>query len=322
MSGFCATCGGALKADQRFCPGCGSPVLLAATPPIEANPAPTGPSGKMSPQTRSLLLGAGVAAAIGAVVSLGMFFSRDDSDPALSQPVAATAAATEDPNAPRPQAWFDNYQDKFLSAELERLVTGSAQKRSFPTAKGGSVLGPVTRGELLKGRWVEGGDPKTRWLKTADGGYVWEGNLGDPLQISSLGMNGFVAGSRYNSVSSKLRIDDEYGTGSAMDQDGCEIFASDDGLSYLMFSGGKVTRIETDSERLETASGIHVGSSEKELLRAYPGSKLKREVNDYGGFDYFYWASKDRGIKFHVDEGKVTSITAGDETIRYIEGCA
>ena len=322
MAGTCATCGKAIKGEQRFCPGCGSPVLLAAGPPIEADPAPTGPAGRMSARTRSLLLGAWVAAAIGAVVSLGMFLSRDESDPALTQP-EATVAASEDPNAPRPQAWFDSYQDKFLSAELDRLTLASATKRSFPTAKGSQTLGEVPRGTMLKGRWVEGGDPKTRWLKLADGSYVWEGNLTDPTQINPLGMNGFVAGTRFTSVEGRLDTTNHESYSELVDEgSSCDQYASADGLVTVMLIDNKVSRVETDSERFETSKGIHVGSTEAELKRAY-GAALKREPEHYGeGWDYYMWSSKDRGIRFIVSEGKVSWITSGDETIRYIEGCA
>lgn len=322
MTGFCATCGGPLTVDQRFCPKCGAAVLLAPDLATEAEPAPAEPTGRMNPRTRSLLLGAGVAAAIGAVVSLGLYLNRDASDPALAQP-AATAAATEDPNAPRPQAWFDNYTDKFLGAEIERLTMASATKRSFPTAKGGAALGPVARGTLLNGRWVEGGDPKTRWLKTADGGYVWEGNLTDPTQINPLGMNGFVAGSHFASVEGRLETANHESYSEIVDEgSSCDQFGSADGLVTVMFIDNKVSRVETTSERLETAKGIHVGSTEAELKRAY-GSALQREPEHYGeGWDYYLWSGKDRGIRFIVSGGKVTWIAAGDETIRYIEGCA
>ena len=311
MTGFCASCGTALKPGNRFCPGCGGPVLLAAEPPIEADPAPTGPAGRMSPRTRSLLLGAGVAAAIGAVVSLGLYLGRSETDAELTAPSATVAAASsEDPNAPRPQEWFDNYKDKFLSAELEQLALGAAQKRSFPTAKGSKELGPVARGTMLKGRWVEGGDPKTRWLKLTDGSYVWEGNLTDPTQINPLGMNGFVAGSRFATVQAQLDTADHESYSEVTGEPGsCDQFSSADGLNTVMVIDGKVTRVETDSERLETSKGIHVGSTEAELKRAY-GSALKREPEHYGaGWDYYLWSGKDRGIRFIVSEGKVSWIT-------------
>ena len=320
MTGFCASCGGPLNVDQRFCPKCGAAVQLAPEPPIEADPAPIESTRRMSPRTRSLLIGAGIPALVGSLIALIVVLNRSDSDPALTQP-EATVAASEDPNAPRPQAWFDNYTDKFLSAEIERLTIGAAQKRSFPTAKGGAALGPVARGTLVKGRWVEGGDPKTRWLKTADGGYVWEGNLGDPQQITALGMNGFVAGSSFSSVRDRIDPEGHYGSQDPdMDTNACETYSSLDGLVSIMVVEGKVSRIATDNERLETGRGIRVGSSERELQRAY-SNQLKREPNVYDGTDYYLWTSKDRGIRFLVNEGKVTWITSGDETIRYVEGC-
>jgi hypothetical protein len=109
---------------------------------------------------------------------------------------------------------------------------------------------------------------------------------------------------------------------SVNDKDSCNQFPSADGLIHVMVIEGKLTRIETDNERLETSKGIHVGSTEAQLKRAY-GSALKGEANHYGeGWDYYLWSGKDRGIRFYVSEGKVSWIAAGDETIRYIEGCA
>jgi hypothetical protein len=352
MAQFCTECGAALGEGNRFCPACGSAVAAVAPPPVMpeaaaeplavptpepdpqfdpapepapayadyAEPAPTGMSGR----TKSLLLGAGVAGfvAIAAIFAFGL--GRDKTDAELTDPAAtASAMASEDPNAPRPQEWFDNYKDKFLSAELEQLALASAQKRSFPTAKGSKELGPVARGTLLKGRWVEGGDPKTRWLRLADGSYVWEGNLADPTQINPLGMAGFVSGSRFASIEGRLDAADHEAYPDAADTDNaCDQYASADGLVTVMFIGDKVSRVETDSERLETSNGIHVGSTEADLKRGY-GSVLKREQDHYSeGWNYYLWSGKDRGIRFDVSGGKVTAIYAGDETIRYIEGCS
>lgn len=345
MASFCTNCGAALTEGARFCPSCGAAVEAAPSAPASAEPAqepqpeplsdlgpapereyesfaepvPTGMSGR----TKSLLLGAGIAGAL-VVAFIAFGLNRPTTDNELTSPAATTSAlASEDPNAPRPQEWFDNYKDKFLSAELERLALGAAQKRSFPTAKGSQALGTVPRGTMLKGRWVEGGDPKTRWLKLSDGSYVWEGNLSDPTQITQLGMNGFLSGSSFASIRPRLDTEDhDDSAATAADPDACDVYASSDGLVSVMVIGGKATRVETESERLETPAGMHVGLSERDLLRIYGAGKLKREANIYDGTDYYLWVSKDRGILFHVDSGKVTWIIAGDETIRYAEGCA
>lgn len=290
-------------------------MLQPAEMPIEHNPAPT------FSQERSRNVMIAVAAlcgvlALGAVIFWFVSSGDDNSEPPAAE---ATALASD---GPLPQEWFDGYTDKFLGTEIEQLAVGAAQKRNFPTTRGSQPMDKVARGTIVRGRWVEGADAKSKWLKTSDGGYIWEGNLGDPQQISSLGMAGFVAGESFNAARARFKPEGRYGSQDMeWETNACEIYESEDGLVDAMVSEGKMTRFETVSERLETGSGIRVGSSERALKQAYGASKLKREENPYSGFDYFYWASKDRGIKFHIEDGKVTGITAGDESIRYVEGC-
>lgn len=263
-----------------------------------------------------------LAVAVLAVVGFLFFYPKDEdaTDPELAQ-VEETPAA-EDPNADRPQEWFDNYSDKFLSAELTRLTQGEARKRSFPTAKGGEILDTLSAGRAVTGRWVEGADPETRWLKTTDGGYIWEGNLTALETITSAGMMGLLVDARMPTLREKV---DPVGVMAAQlddwDTEACDIHRSNDGLFDVMMEEGKATAFTTDSPRLATARGIKVGSSEAELRKAY-GNKLKSEPNPYDGTDYFVWDSKERGIKFHVaSDGKVEFISAGGPSIRYVEGC-
>lgn len=319
MHGFCANCGTALNRGARFCQKCGTPT--PPDPVTAGSPASLAGISEPPPAANRTVLFAllgffGVALA----VALGLWLSRDATG-GIDPVAVASSDAAIDPNAPRPQEWFDNYTDKFLSAEIERIATSAAQKRNFPTAKGSQVSETLPRGSVVSGRWVEGGDPATKWLKTRDGGYIWEGNLGDPQAISSLGMAGFQAGTSFGSVRGRLDSAGRYSSQDySWDVQACEIYESTDQLVSVMVIDGKVSRIETTSERLETGDGLRVGSTEKQLTKAY-GNKLKKQENPYSGVDYFYWASKDRGIKFHVDDGKVTDITAGDSSISYVEGC-
>lgn len=322
MARFCSNCGAELAAGAKFCAECGHPVTAArrgkaaAASEPEPDPGPVA-AGSHEPEPAKsdrtalfVILGIFVAAIVGAVVWYG-----------VREPAPGAIAATAEPDDTRPQEWFDSYTDKFLSGEVEMLAIGEARVRTFPTVEGSQVSETLSPGTLVSGRLVEGGDPETRWLRVQGGGYVWEGNLVDPDTITAYGMDGLVAGSPHASLSDRLRSEGAYG-GSGYEWDGyeCEIYTSLDGLVWAMVERGTVTRFQTDNPRLRTAAGIHVGSTERELRNAY-GNQLQSEENPYSGTDYFLWASKTRGIKFQVEEGKVTSITSGTESIRYVEGC-
>ena len=316
MAGICRNCGKMTKGTSQFCPGCGSPVQLEAGKPIEHDPSPTLSKARL----RNGGIAVGAALVLALILGVAIWtLSADADSPA---PEAAATEAAADPDAPRPQEWFDTYVDRFLSAEIERLVVAPAQKRSFPTARGSEVTGRIEPGEMMTGRWVEGADPATRWLKIRDGSYVWEGNLAEPQTITAFGMNGFRAGDAFQSISDAFRPQGNYGSQSAdWDTYACETYSSNDRLVDVMVIEGKAGSFLTVSPALKTANGIHVGSTEKALLAAYGSGKLKREANPYDGVDYFFWAGKDRGIKFHVAQGKVETITAGDRSIEYVEGC-
>lgn len=314
MSAACLNCGNALKSGQAFCPRCGSPALQAGPAPIEADP----PTPLSQVPAKPLVFGA--IGLVGLLLAAWLFYELPKQGAADTAPAATEAAF--DPNAPRPQEWFDNYEDSFVSAEVERLVTGPAQKRNFPTARGSQVVGTLAAGTLVSGRFVQGGDGDTKWLKTGDGAYVWDGNLAAPETITSLGMNRFQIEVPFSRVMDSFKSEGRYSSSDPMwETSACEIYTSNDGLVYAMVIDGQVTRFETDSPQLATVNGIRVGSTEAELIRAYGRGKLKKEANPYAGVDYFYWVGNKRGIKFNVDGGKVTMITAGNESIRFVEGC-
>ena len=110
-----------------------------------------------------------------------------------------------------------------------------------------------------------------------------------------------------------------------------------DGSPYFMAQDGVVTRIEFSNASILTEKGIHVGSTEAEVLAAY-GKQVRAEPHQYQAAPAQYltvWFENPpkegdyaesrtaRGIKFETNEQRVvTSIYAGDTSILYVEGCA
>ena len=119
--------------------------------------------------------------------------------------------------------------------------------------------------------------------------------------------------------------------GEAFDNEGSciELFPESEELkgTYFMFIDGKLSRITVaDSDKIMTPRGIHVGSTADEVRNAY-GEGLQAEPNHYldlpAEYLTFWLKPNSRGVRFETDvQRKVESIHAGDETIRYIEGCA
>lgn len=72
---------------------------------------------------------------------------------------------------------FADYEDIFLSDELEFRVTGIANVRDFPTSDGTQIEHTFSGGETVYAREVAAFDPTTRWYKLTSGGYLWAGNL-------------------------------------------------------------------------------------------------------------------------------------------------
>lgn len=315
MARFCSGCGAVLKTQSKFCPTCGLALAMQAGQSVSASRR----SGLLSSRRQgwnSRLVGASVAGGLLATALAGAWFGGLlGSNWQKKTLVADAAAGSADADAPRPANWFAAYSDKFLSGDLVVYVTGTAQKRDFPTSKGSTILATVQPGERLTGQWVEGADPATKWLKIPDRGYIWEGNLAGEAVITSSGMLGMSAGMPHVSISARLN---EAGTDSINSFE-CSIFPSRDGRVSVMLLQDKSGSFSTVDDALHTREGIHVGSSEANLLSTY-GSRLAREENPYDGVDYYYWDTPDRGIKFSVSGGVVKGITSGDRSIKYVEG--
>lgn len=91
-----------------------------------------------------------------------------------------------------------------------------------------------------------------------------------------------------------------------------------------MVQNGKITRIVISNPRIQTLSGAKVGDSTERLKQLF-GGRLEIEQHKYDdeGYYYFVWEQGKRyGVKFEIGGNKVTDIYAGDDSIRYVEGCA
>lgn len=140
----------------------------------------------------------------------------------------------------------------------------------------------------------------------------------DPANlVTTDGMMGIAAGQAWSDVAARFKPE---GTEATDDPALCNIFESRNGRISAMVESGKVTRVETTDRLFRTPSDIGVGSTLAELRKAY-GSRLTSEENPYSGKDYFVVSASGNGIKFHVEEGKVTDLTSGTQSIRYVEGC-
>lgn len=108
-----------------------------------------------------------------------------------------------------------------------------------------------------------------------------------------------------------------------------ELFPASEELkgTYFMFQDGKLSRISVvESGKLATPRGIHVGSTDAEVRKAY-GEKLQIEPHHYIDLpaEYLtYWLKPAKsGVRFETDaERKVQTIHVGDDSILLVEGCA
>jgi len=131
-----------------------------------------------------------------------------------------------------------------------------------------------------------------------------------------------------NQVSKVLQVQLE---GDAFDNEGhCIVLYPDsDQLAgtYFMFLNGKLSRISvSESSKVATPKGVHVGTTAEEVRKAY-GAALQVEPHHYLGapaeYLTFWLKPKASGVRFETDaQQKVETIHAGDASIQLIEGCA
>lgn len=82
------------------------------------------------------------------------------------------------------------YTDTFLSSSGQEYQTsGTANVRDLPSPRNSNVLDTFATGIHVYGRWVQGVDSSSRWLRIeragSSPGYIWEGNIGEVRQVES-----------------------------------------------------------------------------------------------------------------------------------------
>ncbi|MGH3115619.1 MAG: hypothetical protein ACRDQ2_00595 [Gaiellales bacterium] len=94
---------------------------------------------------------------------------------------------------------------------------------------------------------------------------------------------------------------------------------------YALFEEGSFGSVFFDRGAV-TGRGVRIGSTLTALKRAY-GSRLTSRPNKYtpGARDYFFRRARTPRweLRFDVSKGgRVKTIAFGNETVRYVEGCA
>lgn len=95
----------------------------------------------------------------------------------------------------------------------------------------------------------------------------------------------------------------------------------------FMFIQRRLSRIAAGgSSRVTTPRGLSIGATAAQVRRAY-GRALRAEEHAYLGrpaeYLTFWTRPNRRGVRFVTDLNRRTEVViAGNETIRYIEGCA
>jgi hypothetical protein len=152
-----------------------------------------------------------------------------------------------------------------------------------------------------------------------------EPGLNVDSQISTQGLGPVLAGMTQREVEQAARAQLSFPSG----MDPLCSYATTPAIADVsfMFVRRELARVDVRDPRITTLSGIHVGSTEKEVLSTY-GAQIQRERNEYvpkGSYlMYVPKASTDpTRIVFETDGTKVTYIRAGRlPEVEYIEGCS
>jgi hypothetical protein len=317
---FCGKCGQPVKVDARFCRGCGTPTGFAPLSPTSAAVPPGAYEDRSAAAGRGLAAPvlAGVAAGVvilalggAAAWQMGLFQGLSDSTEAVGDAPAAETPLDEI------AAWKASYSDSFLSGIETRYLTAEANLRDYPSSDGTTVLRSMPQGTTITGRFVQGGEADQLWFKLDEGGYVWDGNIGERASIYPAGMDGLFVGQSFAAFGGRIVGTGNYGQGPAI----CDTYESVDGRYAVMFENDVATAFISTSPQLSTKKGGHIGMS-LDTLRQFYGDALVSEDNPYGGTDYYVWQTPDRGLRFYSGDGvTISTIWSGTQSIRYVEGC-
>jgi len=90
----------------------------------------------------------------------------------------------------------------------------------------------------------------------------------------------------------------------------------------------KVAVISTQDSKYASYTGVKVGDIEQRIYQLHPQEKFEKVINPYGDFKhqysilYGYDTKKSQGIRYDVDDDKVTEIYLGNQNLEPMEGCA
>lgn len=317
---YCGKCGQQVNDSARFCRACGTPTGFAPVPPPAAPaPAPAHDVNAAPPGRRlATPILAGVAAGV-LVLALGgaAAWQAGVFGDAMGEAAPVSDAPAEAAPLDETAAWKASYTDNFLSGTETRYLTAEANLRDYPSSDGTDILRAMPEGTTITGRFVQGREADQLWFKLDEGGYVWDGNIGESASIYPAGMDGLFVGQSFAAFGGRIVGTGHYGQG----PETCDTYDSVDGRYSVMFENNVATAFVSTSPQLSTKKGAHIGMS-LDALRQYYGSALESEPNPYGGTDYYVWQTPDRGLRFYSGDGvTINTIWAGTQSIRYVEGC-
>jgi hypothetical protein len=104
----------------------------------------------------------------------------------------------------------------------------------------------------------------------------------------------------------------------------CAEYSIGDSGMVFMTQEMWVARVSVYKPGFATAEGVQVGDTSAKVRKVY-GKKVIKEHAPYGeppAEDLYVWETPDYGYRFEIDDkGVVTTIHAGSDAIRYMEGC-
>ncbi|MDO1583535.1 hypothetical protein [Rhizobium oryzicola] len=140
-----------------------------------------------------------------------------------------------------------------------------------------------------------------------------------PVVIEESGVAPIKIGMTLKEAKGAIKSLKPFGT----DKDECRVARVVQPKMDLLIENGKVTRIYVTDKTLSTAKGIHVGSSEADLKKAY-GAALKIEPGKYDDKSHSIQllGANGVGIGFETDGKMVKEISVGTAAaLQYVEKC-